>query len=434
MRGTDTTWDARGPAAKAGTDNDPTIAARSDEVDPVRQGMLRSVLIGLMSVPIALAFVSIAVSFNAYDASWWWVPAFSVPGAALLAFYGVLLRRPLSQSRLALLELTGYSSFALVTSLGAVRLGGLESPYIVAIAMIVLARGALIPTHWKRAALTAILCTLGPVVVLVSAAWWDPGVCAQWSSARSTAFFGISVIFMAIGCGITAYGSHVTWAAKRQVREARKLGSYRLKAQIGRGGMGEVWLAWDAQLRRDVALKLLRAEGPDRRSLSARFVREARSLCRLESRYAVRVYDFGASDDGIMYIVMELLRGEDLAAYVAREGRLKPAEAARFARQAARALQEAHSHGIVHRDVKPANMFMSEGDDGQRMLKLIDFGLAKVEDPGATTLTMVGCVPGTPVFMAPEQCRGDRVDGRTDIYSLGASMYFLVTGQCYAAV
>ena len=387
------------------------------------------VVIALAVFPFLVAIDLVQFAAGVRDEFWWPVVVRCIWVGPGIVFYLLLRRGSVPRNIVFAIEVFGFAAVSTSATLVAMRDDGFAGPGTVLVCVAVAGRGALIPRHWKRATTVGMIAFACPMVVLAVLMLSDNAKAEQWSSMSELAVFGRYVLAMLVAVGIGSYGSHVTWSAKRQVREARKLGGYRLKAQIGSGGMGEVWLAWDARLRRDVALKILRAEGPQRRSLSARFVREARVLCRLRSQYSVRVFDFGASDDGILYIVMELLHGEDLAAYVEREGPLDAREAAHLARQAARALEEAHANGIVHRDVKPANMFLTKGNDGQRVLKLIDFGLAKLDDPGATTLTVLGNVPGTPMFMSPEQCRGEKVDARTDIYSLGAAMHFLVTGK-----
>src|SRR5690606_619937 len=139
----------------------------------------------------------------------------------------------------------------------------------------------------------------------------------------------------------------------------RRVGRYRLQAPIGRGGMGEVWLAWDQSLQRNVALKLLRMGSGAGPEMVKRFEREAQAAGRLQGEHVVRIFDFGASDDGLYYIAMEYLDGVDLATLVEREGALPPARAARVARQACLALEEAHAAGIIHRDIKPNNLLLT---------------------------------------------------------------------------
>ncbi|MFB4297067.1 serine/threonine-protein kinase [Actinomadura sp. NTSP31] len=201
-------------------------------------------------------------------------------------------------------------------------------------------------------------------------------------------------------------------------------GRYRLESLIGRGGMGEVWRAVDARLRRPVAVKALPAELVDVPGAMDRFEREAEAAAALQHPGITVVFDVGRTGDGLAYLVMELLEGEDLRTIVRRHpGGLPVAEAVALAVQLADALAAAHSRGIVHRDIKPANLFVLA--DGR--LKLCDFGIAGLAD-AATRLTQDGGSVGTPLYMAPEQFRGEAADFRSDLYAFGCVLHELLTG------
>jgi len=205
--------------------------------------------------------------------------------------------------------------------------------------------------------------------------------------------------------------------------ELKLCGRYVLQALLGRGGMGEVWRGVDEQLDRPVAVKLLREHFADP-ELAGRFRREARIAARLQHPGITVVHDVG-SDNGQLFIIMELLHGRDLAAMLAEAPAGLPIDAAvSLTVQAAEALQAAHAGQVVHRDLKPANLFVLDG--GQ--LKICDFGIAWAVD-ATTHLTAAGQAIGTPAYMSPEQCRGQQVDERSDLYSLGCVLYALLTGQ-----
>lgn len=218
-------------------------------------------------------------------------------------------------------------------------------------------------------------------------------------------------------------------------------GRYRLADRIGSGGMGEVWRAYDQNLHREVAVKLVTGLGHSHDpKAAARFVQEARAAARLSSRHIVTVYELGtARMDGraaVPYLVMELLDGRPLDQLIHGGDGLPPLDdAARWAGQMCKALGTAHAAGVVHRDMKPANVLVIEGDAADRedsMVKVLDFGTARFLDSTSapTTLTAVGLVVGTPAYMSPEQARGDvPVDERSDLYSLGCILYELVTGR-----
>ncbi|GAA0938701.1 serine/threonine-protein kinase [Actinocorallia libanotica] len=207
--------------------------------------------------------------------------------------------------------------------------------------------------------------------------------------------------------------------------EGRRLGGrYRLEALIGRGGMGQVWRAVDERLRRPVAVKVLPAELAVAEGGLARFEREAETTAALQHPGITVLFDIGGDEDGLTYLVMELLEGEDLRAVIDRHPDGLPVDqAVEFALQLADALAAAHSRGIVHRDIKPANLFVLDGG----RLKLCDFGIAGLA-AATTRLTRDGGSVGTPLYMAPEQFRGVPADFRSDLYALGCVLHELLTG------
>lgn len=207
-------------------------------------------------------------------------------------------------------------------------------------------------------------------------------------------------------------------------------GRYRVDFELGRGGMGVVLQARDQMLDRDVALKVVLPRMLRSPEAIERFSNEARSLAQLESRHVVRVLDFGfisspSACAGLPFMVLELLRGEDLFSVAAREGALSPARVVRYALQACAGLAAAHAQGIIHRDLKPENLFLAMEPDGTECLKVLDFGVARSHTRRALTRGHVGV--GSPGYMSPEQVEGTgRVDQRADIWGLGVVMYELL--------
>jgi serine/threonine protein kinase len=201
-----------------------------------------------------------------------------------------------------------------------------------------------------------------------------------------------------------------------------------LKMRIGSGGNGDVWIARQEALGRDVALKVLKERGEPGEEKIRRFEREARAAASLTHPNTIRIFEFGASDDGVLFIAMELLEGLDVDALVEVAGALPPARAVRMARQACASLSEAHVKHIVHRDIKPANLFITHAGEEYDFLKLLDFGVARVSEGENPSLTETGILFGTPAYMSPEVCAGERASTRSDIYSLGAVLYFMLTG------
>jgi eukaryotic-like serine/threonine-protein kinase len=195
--------------------------------------------------------------------------------------------------------------------------------------------------------------------------------------------------------------------------------------------MGEVWAAHHATLKRDVAVKILAGDRALRDANAvARFEREVRATTELAHPNTVRIFDYGVTDDGVSFYAMELLDGESLGALVARAGALPPARAIHLVSQAARALAESHAKGIVHRDVKPENIFVVRVADEPDFVKVLDFGIAQLANTALDAkLTQTGAVVGTPAWLAPETIRGDAIDARADVYSLGAVLYCALTGK-----
>jgi serine/threonine-protein kinase len=233
----------------------------------------------------------------------------------------------------------------------------------------------------------------------------------------------------AIAAAAAVVGSRVVSELSEQAGRAQELGSYRLVSLLGRGGMGEVWRAEHRMLARDAAIKLVRG-GTDHsgRELMARFEREAKVTAGLRSPHTVQLYDFGRSDDGAFYYVMELLDGFALDEIVRRFGPLAPGRVVHVMRQVCHSLAEAHAAGLVHRDIKPGNIFLGRYGGDPDFVKVLDFGLVKTLAASGADLTQTGLIAGTPAYMPPEMALGRAVDGRTDLYALGAVGYTLLTG------
>lgn len=214
-------------------------------------------------------------------------------------------------------------------------------------------------------------------------------------------------------------------------REASAVGPYRLKRLLGKGGMGEVYLGEHRLLRRPCAVKLIHPARASDPAAVARFTREVQAITALSHPNTVRVYDYGQGDDGTFYYVMEYLDGRTLDAVVKESGPLPTTRAVVLLRQVCGALAEAHAARLVHRDLKPGNIFVATMGGQPDVVKLLDFGL--VRDLGGEAesgeLTQLGAVMGTPAFMSPEQAAGEPVDARADIYGLGAVAFFAVTGR-----
>src|SRR5512138_2014048 len=206
-------------------------------------------------------------------------------------------------------------------------------------------------------------------------------------------------------------------------------GRWRIEATLGVGGMGTVYRAEHVHVGRKAAVKVLHADLCRSIAERERFRREARVASRLRSEHVVEVLDFGEDQAGRPYIAMELLEGEPLRSVLDREGRLAPQRVVRLLRQLLDGLSAAHAAGVVHRDLKPDNLWLS-GRGVDERLRVLDFGIAKWTDPrGDTTRTQVGLVVGTPEYLSPEQAVGGDVDRRADLYATGVLAYVMLTGR-----
>lgn len=220
------------------------------------------------------------------------------------------------------------------------------------------------------------------------------------------------------------------------VQKARELGSYELVSLLGQGGMGEVWRARHRMLARDAAIKVIRADmlilqpGYESNVTRKRFALEAQAIASLQSPHTVYLFDFGVAEDGSFYYVMELLDGVSLQMLVEKFGPQPASRVIHMLRQVCDSLEEAHRKGLIHRDIKPNNIFACMVGLEHDFMKVLDFGLVKnLAQKENLHLTASGVTAGTPAYMAPEVAMGeDRIDGRVDIYALGCVAYFLLTG------
>lgn len=303
------------------------------------------------------------------------------------------------------------------------------------IALLVLLFAALLPTQPRYTAIAAFsAAAMDPILYLI---WLSGhGGIEPFGNTLATALFLHSANFISAALAVVI--SNVFMGLGQQVRKARELGAYELADLLGSGGMGEVWRANHRLLARPAAIKLIRAEklgagDPDAAQVvQARFRREAQAAASLRSPHTIELFDFGISQDGTFYYVMELLDGLDLDQLVRRFGPVEPARVISILQQACDSLGEAHQRGLTHRDIKPANIYLCRMGLQLDYVKILDFGLVKSVNGASreqSMLTAPNSTAGTPAFMAPEMALGETVDGRTDLYALGCVAYWLLTGQ-----
>src|SRR5256885_648105 len=204
---------------------------------------------------------------------------------------------------------------------------------------------------------------------------------------------------------------------------------YRIVKKLGEGGMGAVYLGEHVKMGRKSAIKVMTQAMASDGDAIARFNREAANAARITHPNVCAIYDFGETPDGMIYLAMEFVEGSSLTSIIEKEGALAPQRAGKIIQQTGDALQAAHDLGIVHRDLKPDNIMITKGRHGAEVVKVVDFGIAKATSgEEGQKVTKTGLVVGTPAYMSPEQLSGDKLDGRSDLYSLGLVYYRMLTG------
>src|SRR3954469_1407977 len=292
---------------------------------------------------------------------------------------------------------------------------------LLALTVTVMIRAILVPSRPGRTMLLTALAFL-PTVIVCIARHHPTALLPGFSPSYQKQYMTLNtVLWSVLGITLATITSRVTYGLRRQVAEANELGQYVLEEKIGGGGMGEVWRARHRLLIRPAAIKLIRPQmSGDAELLLRRFEREARATAALKSPHTVQLYDFGATDDGRLYYVMELLDGLDLDTLVRQYGPLPPERVVHILRQVCSSLQDAHGNGLVHRDIKPANVVVSRAGTTFDFAKVLDFGLVKLTTRGSrgsggsgaagqsdVKLSAEGSTSGTPAFMAPEVVLGE---------------------------
>lgn len=293
--------------------------------------------------------------------------------------------------------------------------------------LLIFAYALFIPNTVRRAALVIGILVAVPILILVAGRLFHPDIAHAMRTEHMTV---IPLMFLVSGI-MAVLGVDSIQSLRRESFEAHQFGQYRLRERLGGGGMGEVYLAEHVLLKRPCVVKLIRPERlGDPRTL-ARFEREVRTTARLSHWNTVEIFDYGLTGDGVFYYVMEYLPGLDLGAMVREFGPLPPERMIFLLIQACDSIREAHQLGFIHRDLKPSNIFVAQRGGIFDVVKVLDFGLVKpIADMKDLSLTAEGSVTGSPLYMSPEQAMGNTdLDARSDIYSLGAVAYFMLTGR-----
>jgi len=340
-------------------------------------------------------------------------------------------------SHLRIVELAVFISsavfIALVTYVRTV--GAAEQGYVQSITgpwtLLILTYAMFIPNRWKRAVLVIVPMSLTPIVVLLSVRATSSDFLNLLTNDPNFQFMILeSMMSMALTATVAIWGIRKMTILRTAAFEAKQLGQYRLRQKIGVGGMGEVYIGEHQLLRRPCAIKLIHPEKAGDPKVLARFEREVQATAQLTHWNTVDVYDFGRADDGTFYYVMEYLPGLSLQDLVDRHGPMPAERVVHLLTQTCDALDEAHAEGMIHRDIKPANIFAARRGHRNDVAKLLDFGfLRQGEVKHDSSLTNEHTMLGSPLYMSPKQAAGDRLDQRSDIYSLGAVAFTLLTGR-----
>jgi serine/threonine-protein kinase len=287
--------------------------------------------------------------------------------------------------------------------------------------------GTVIPNTTRRCLAVVSVLAAAPLVLIAAFGFW------LWPVAPAVVlrFLAMTGLYNALAVAVVAFAASRTDVLRRMVAEARRMGQYVLKEKLGGGAMGEVYRAEHPRLRRPCAIKLIRPERAGDPKNLRRFEREVQATATLTHPNTVQIYDYGRADDGTFYYVMEYLPGVNLDQLVKQHGPLPPERAVHLLRQLCGALREAHARALIHRDIKPSNVMVCELGLMHDVAKLLDFGI--VDAPGVApgeAITAQDQLLGTPAYMSVEQAGGaSDLDARSDLYSLGATAYFMLTGR-----
>jgi len=312
-----------------------------------------------------------------------------------------------------------------------IRLVGLEKSGVLNFLVLMVLYGVFIPNEPKATASMVLTMAMGPLVVLALLSAKAAGSSLMTDELAVNQLALGNTLFVLLSAALAIYSAHVLHGLRHDLHQARKLGQYQLGDKLGEGGMGEVYLAEHQLLKRPCALKLIKPDVNTNPIALARFEREVQAAAMLSHPNTIEIFDYGHTDDGTFYYVMEYLPGLTVSDLVRQSGPMPPGRVIYVMRQVCGALAEAHRYGLVHRDLKPANILVAILGGKCDFAKVLDFGLVKLTaTPDAPQLTADYTVSGTPQYMSPEQATATAgVDGRADIYSLGAILYFMLTGR-----
>ncbi|AMV31023.1 Serine/threonine-protein kinase PrkC [Pirellula sp. SH-Sr6A] len=326
--------------------------------------------------------------------------------------------------QLNLMLIARLSSFA--ASQDAVSANVSIQQFVAAICILIFTYGVLIPNTWRRGAAITFVLALLPYASVAFASIRLHELSELLATNRAT----VPLPLPFVAAFVATFASHVINSVREEAFEAKQWGQYRLMEKLGSGGMGEVYKAEHRMLKRPCAIKIIRPSKERDSDSVQQFEKEVKLTAKLTHWNTVEIFDYGKTEDGTFYYVMELLPGMTLEQIVERYGPISPSRVRYLMKQVCCALREAHSLGLIHRDIKPANIFASERGGCFDVAKLLDFGLVHERQSRLVDQQNDTSFSGTPHYISPEQVnRYNEVDGRADIYSLGAVMFYLLTGR-----
>ncbi len=328
------------------------------------------------------------------------------------------------------LEWTTFVIAGFATSYFMMANGGLASTSSHFVISILVAQGIAMPRSWTHG-LKFTLSTFGAFMVgCALLALMMPTFRSEFLNPALRGLFLMECITLSAAAALIVVGGHFVWSLRRETYESKQVGRFRLEERIAVGAMGEIWTAYHGALRRKVAIKLLRGRRFSAKGARERFSREADALIGLTHPNTVQILDRGVTDEGALFFAMEYVDGETLFDRVARLGPISETAAAAVVLQISKSLAEAHSKNIVHRDIHPGNVLLTQIGGETEFVKVIDFGIAKVSDPGDPDRSVQSTAAfGSPRFMSPERLHGLSGDARSDVFAIGAVFYFLLTGK-----
>jgi tRNA A-37 threonylcarbamoyl transferase component Bud32 len=377
---------------------------------------------------IALPYQPFVSPIEAWRTELWLLHGITYAAALLAVLFGRL-----GSSRLLMLAMgvTAFNIVLLISGLALLEPG--REPHL-GTSLLLFTFAAFIPCRISQVWLAVIASVVVPVaygltnvfVPEISAFWADRGGPVAQGSALGWNTAGTLII-----AAVSVAVSRSLYTLRRTAMKAERLGNYVIDRELGVGGMGQVYVAHHALMRRPTAVKVIRSDQADQHGALQRFEQEVQLSSGLTHPNTITIYDYGRTPDDTFYYAMEYLAGMDLQDLVERYGPLPAPRVAYILRQALGSLAEAHSRGIIHRDIKPSNIFLTQRGGLFDFVKVLDFGLAKqIVEEGAAELTKTGMLFGTPRYIAPETVYGtEKADHRSDLYNLGGVAYWMLTGQ-----